>query len=209
MTAVVVCADAMFSRMLTLSLSSRGVDAFAYENVGDAASCKPDRIFIDAELFCGAAKLPDGCDTVIFGSRDALASLEDVGDCSVYERPFDVEELLDTVVGKATVGKDVSKTKKHAYDGLRLYSSTHSATYRGEHISLSKKEFALLGLLLENKGAVVSRDEALKKVFGEDVDAKSNVVDVYIKYLREKIDERFGIKLIVSVRKKGYTVKTD
>jgi len=209
MTAVVVCPDAMFSRMMALSLSARGVEAFECHIYGDALSKKPDCVFVDAALFDSSKKPDDGCDVVIFGRRDALASLDDAGDCAVYERPFDVEELLDTVVGKAAVGKDVPKNKKHAYDGLRLYNSTHSATYRGEHISLSKKEFALLALLLENKGAVVSRENALKNVFGDDGDARSNVVDVYVKYLREKIDERFDIKLITSVRSKGYTIKTE
>ncbi len=209
MTAAVVCSDAVFARMLTRSLEARGVDAFACGNVETACSHKPDKMFIDAEIFGGAEKLPDGCDAVIFGWRGALEALGDVGDCAVYERPFVVSELLDMTVGKPSFGKDASKPKKHAYDGLRLYSSTHSATYRGEHIALSKKEFALLGLLIENKGEIVSRADALKTVFGENTDENSNVVDVYIKYLRQKIDERFGIKLITSVRGKGYTVITE
>ena len=70
---------------------------------------------------------------------------------------------------------------------------------------MSKKEFALLSLLVERKGSIVSREDAAA-LFGGD---GSNVVDVYVKYLREKLDEHFGVKIISSVRGKGYTIKSE
>lgn len=205
MTAVIVSGDAVFSRMLKIELRRRGVDADGAPDLTSAAEKEPTVIFLDAKSIKKTPKAPDECDIVIFGHGEDIALLgEGAYDYPVYERPFVVSDMLDETVGKPTLAADGAKRERSASDGLRLHASSHSATYRGERIALSKKEYALLELLTEKKGAALSRGEAAEKIFGGE---NSNVVDVYIKYLRQKIDERFGVKLIYSVRGVGYEIK--
>ena len=76
-------------------------------------------------------------------------------------------------------------------------------------VELSKREFDLLALLLTNKNIVLGRDTLLQKVCGYDYVGETNVIDVYIRYLRAKIDERFGIHMIQTVRGVGYVIKDE
>lgn len=195
--------------MLCLELRARGALVEEAESYSAALAKKPSMIFADAKVLL--QKKPSyTVETVIFGWQDELKKLDGTAyDCAVYERPMIVCEMLDKTVGKPSLRSDGQKPKHSISDGLRLYSQSHSATYRGERIALSKKEFSLLCLLMEKKGETVKREEAAERVFGEDIASGSNVVDVYIKYLREKIDERFGIKLISTVRGAGYTIKSE
>ena len=207
MTVTVLTYDKVFSDMLKTECAERGASFEPSDISARAVSEKANVAFIDAALYGADLKIPDGCEPVIFGWRDDIEKIGDECEYAIYERPFVVSEILDSAIGVPTLGEGGQKKKKSASDGLRLYSSNHGATYRGEHIKLSKKEFALLSLLVDKKGSVVSRSDAAK-IFGDGGDT-SNVVDVYIKYLREKIDDRFKIKLITSVRGKGYTIKTE
>ena len=81
------------------------------------------------------------------------------------------------------------------------------ATVNGEVIRFSPKEFALLSLLYKNRGSIVSRKRVIDTLWGEDYDSANNVDNVYINYLRKKLDDRLGIKLICTVRGKGYMMK--
>ena len=74
---------------------------------------------------------------------------------------------------------------------------------------LTYKEFALLQTLLENRDIVQTRDMLMEKVWGYDYAGETNVVDVYVRYLRQKIDAAFGVKLITTVRGMGYVIKGD
>ena len=85
----------------------------------------------------------------------------------------------------------------------------HSVTVKGQGVELTKKEFDLLRHLLENKGRVLSREALLDSVWGFDFVGETNSVDVYIRFLRSKIDEAFGIKLIHTVRGVGYVIRED
>lgn len=85
----------------------------------------------------------------------------------------------------------------------------HQVTYDGHEIILTNREFQMLKILLENKDIVLSRDVLLDKVCGFDYVGETNVVDVYIRYLRSKIDEVFGVKMIQTVRGVGYVIKSE
>ena len=82
-------------------------------------------------------------------------------------------------------------------------------TRGGREISLSAKEFALLESLLRNKGRVLSRAQLENQVWDYDFEGGSNVIDVYIRYLRRKIDDPFEKKLIHTVRGAGYVLKEE
>ena len=85
----------------------------------------------------------------------------------------------------------------------------HSVKYKEEEIELTKREFELLVYLLQNKNIVITRNQILNQVWGYDYIGETNVVDVYIRYLRTKIDDRFDVKLIHTIRGVGYFAKDE
>ncbi|RBY76110.1 DNA-binding response regulator [Geodermatophilus sp. TF02-6] len=89
---------------------------------------------------------------------------------------------------------------------LALDPAARSVRCRGEDVELSPREFALLEFLLRHPGHVLSRAQILEHVWGHAYDGQSNVVDVYVKYLRDKIDRRFSLDLVQTVRGAGYRI---
>ncbi|MCF6745994.1 response regulator transcription factor [Blastococcus sp. KM273128] len=89
---------------------------------------------------------------------------------------------------------------------LSLDPAARVARCDGQVVELSRREFTLLEFLLRHPGHVLSRAQILEHVWGHDYDGQSNVVDVYVKYLRDKIDRRFGLDLVQTVRGSGYRV---
>ena len=81
--------------------------------------------------------------------------------------------------------------------------------YGQEPIDLTNREFELLKILLENKNRVMTRDVLLDQVCGYDYVGATNIIDVYIRHLRSKIDECFGIHMIQTVRGMGYVIRED
>jgi DNA-binding response OmpR family regulator len=92
---------------------------------------------------------------------------------------------------------------------LSLDALRHTVQYGGDNVDLTPKEFDLLRCLLENKGIVMTREVLLDHVWGYDYFGESNAVDVYVRFLRSKIDERFGIRLITTVRGVGYKIEEE
>ncbi|WP_462331961.1 response regulator transcription factor [Schwartzia sp. (in: firmicutes)] len=125
-------------------------------------------------------------------------------------KPFAIQELLariravlrnyrpstDTPEGEILVAKD-----------LVMYPNRYEVKVKDKTVDLTKKEYLLLEFLLRNKRTVLSRDQILQKVWGYDYVGDTNVVDVYIRYLRAKIDEKFDEKYIYTMRGVGYVIK--
>ena len=82
--------------------------------------------------------------------------------------------------------------------------ASYGASFDGEPIMLTKKEFDLLNYLWQHEGTAVTRDELLSNVWGYEFAGDTNIVDVYIRYLRQKIDDKFGVKTIHTIRAVGY-----
>ena len=142
---------------------------------------------------------------------DKVAGL-DMGADDYMTKPFAIEELLARI--RVALNRKVNteaETKQDMiqYGALSLNLSEHSASYAGEEINLTKKEYELLECMLRNKGIALNRDRILKEVWDYDYYGDTNVVDVYIRYLRQKIDDRFGITLIHTVRGIGYIIKDE
>ncbi len=150
---------------------------------------------------------------IMLTARDAVmdkVSGLDMGANDYITKPFAIEELLARIRAALRGGGGASKAGEALRCGaLCLDPARHTVTYNGEDVSLTYKEFLLLQTLLENRDIVLGRDTLLERVWGFDYLGETNVVDVYIRYLRQKLDEKYGVKLIHTVRGVGYVVKGD
>jgi len=123
-------------------------------------------------------------------------------------KPFAVAELMARVRALGRRGARMANGRNQLRAGdLMLDVSRHSAVRGEEEIELTVKEFQLLELLLRHQGQVLSRAQILDHVWQYDRDFASNVVDIYIHYLRNKIDKGFDKQLIHTIRGVGYTLK--
>ncbi len=132
----------------------------------------------------------------------------DTGANDYVTKPFVIEELLARIRANLKNNK-VVKTNGNilTVGALKLDIDKHSVSFEDKAIELTKKEFDLLAFLLANKNIVVSRDKVLEQVWGYDFIGDTNVVDVYIRYLRAKIDDQYQVKFIHTIRGVGYTIK--
>jgi two-component system copper resistance phosphate regulon response regulator CusR len=134
--------------------------------------------------------------------RDRSLALNEGADDYVL-KPFAFEELLARI--KAVLRRSGSRQSPLlACADLLVDPVAHKVTRSGRELRLTAREFALLSFLIENKGRAVTRDQIVASVWEHDPEAFSNVVDVYVRYLRNKIDEGFSLKLIHTVRGVGY-----
>ena len=136
---------------------------------------------------------------------DKVAGLDQGAD-DYLTKPFAFEELLARVRALLRRGAPVQPTTLTLAD-LCLDPVTRQVTRAGRKIDLTAKEFALLEFFLRNPGRVLSRVLIAQHVWGVDFDTFTNVIDVYVKYLRKKIDADFEPKLIQTVRGAGYVLK--
>ena len=149
---------------------------------------------------------------IMLTARDSVmdkVSGLDLGADDYITKPFAIEELLARIraaLRKQSRGPDGNVLTAGL---LRLDPARRQVTYDGTPIDLTKREFDVLQYLLENKGIVVSRDALLENVWGFDFDGQTNAVDVYIRFLRSKIDEVFDIHLISTVRGVGYVIRDE
>ena len=138
----------------------------------------------------------------------------DAGADDYITKPFAIEELLARIraalrnkaEGAAEVPGQVGKLMAGP---LTMDVDRHEVSVNGQEVELTRREFDLLRYLLENKEKVVTREVLLDNVWGFDFVGETNTVDVYIRFLRSKIDERFHIKLIHTVRGVGYVIRED
>jgi two-component system, OmpR family, response regulator len=132
----------------------------------------------------------------------------DAGADDYLAKPFSFEELLARLRA-LTRRAPVERPAVLAAGGLRLDPAAHRA-WRGDvELDLSAKEFALLELFMRRPGSVLSRGQLLEGAWDMAFESRSNVVDVYVRYLREKIDRPFGCESIETVRGVGYRLREE
>lgn len=145
--------------------------------------------------------------TALDGIEDRVTGLDSGAD-DYLVKPFAFEELL------ARIRVMLRRSAEHTTDQLTLSDLTvdlksHEVSRSGRRIELSGKEFAMLEYLMRNQGRVLSREQIEQHVWSFDYEGGSNMVDVYIRYLRRKIDDDSEHKLIHTVRGAGYVMRED
>ena len=161
---------------------------------------------------------------ILLTARDAVmdrvAGL-DAGAVDYVTKPFAIEELLARIRVALKLHPAVSGAHGHGNDPaadhqesllcwgpLSLDEPRRRVLFSGHEIALTNREFMMLKTLLENQDIVLTRDTLIEKVCGYEYVGETNVIDVYIRYLRSKIDDVFSVKMIHTVRGVGYVIKS-
>jgi two-component system, OmpR family, response regulator len=199
---------------LTVDVAASGEDAVAM-----ARSCAYDAVVLDVMLpgidgfeTCRRLRLDGVWSPVLMltargALEDRVAGLDGGAD-DYLTKPFSFAELLARL--RALVRRGQSERPAIVEVGnLRLDPATHQV-WRGEsEVELSAKEFALLEAFMRSPGYVLSRSQLLDQVWEYDFELRSNVIEVYIRYLRRKIDLPFGVASLETVRGAGYRLRKD
>jgi len=212
--------EAKIARFLSLELEHEGykVEAVHDGRAGQELALKNeyDLIILDLMLpsvngleILKSVKAEKNTPVIILSARDQVMDKVnglDVGADDYMTKPFAIEELIARI--RNLIKRKLDKSGKNiVIEKLTIGTSEHSVAYDGKPVNLTKKEYDLLLYLIKNRGAVVTRESILSAVWDYDFYGDTNVVDVYIRYLRSKIDDKYGLKLITTLRGTGYMIK--
>ena len=145
---------------------------------------------------------------IILTARDQVVDKVtglDIGANDYMTKPFAIEELLARI--RLHTKRAATPAVVITCGKLSVNPEARIATYDGRAIDLTKKEFDLLEYLMRNRNVVVGREKLLDAVWGFDFYGSTNVVDVYVRYLRSKIDDVYGVTVIETVRGAGYVIR--
>ncbi len=230
---ILLCSeDPVFSRMLSLELSSLALRTEIRSTVSHLLLENPDDfriILFDLSSYISALEgmldstAKSGIPVILLGypedeqmSVDYLQLYDTFSQCVVFHRPFSVESFLRCIKELIRCGhqnlhmQNFAAIMQKPYtpaDDIRIDTDARAVYFRDEPIELTKREYDLFLYLMQQRGSAVSRSDAFAKVWGFDYLGDTNVVDVYVRYLRLKIDETFQCKLIHTVRGIGYMIK--
>jgi two-component system OmpR family response regulator len=223
MRILIVEDEPKLARLLARGLGEEGhaadIAATGEQALWMAGSAAYDAIVLDVMLpgldgfaVCRTLRARDVWTPVLMlTARDAVEDrIEglDTGADDYLLKPFAFSELLARLRALVRRGQGERPTQLDAGD-LRLDPAAHRV-WRGEtEIELSAKEFALLELFLRHAGEALSRVQLLDGAWDMAFESRSNVIDVYVRYLREKIDRPFGRHALETVRGVGYRLRTD
>lgn len=222
-TILLVEDDERMARFVELELTHEGYTvlkaADGRTGLELALSAQPDLVLLDILLpalngleVLRRIRRESALPVLLLTARDAVAdkvSGLDMGADDYITKPFSIEELLARIRMTLRRHSSPAPSALLTAQGVALDPARHSVTCQGTPVDLTAREFALLQALLENRSIVMTRETLLQKVWGYDYAGETNIVDVYVRYLRSKIDDVFSIPLIHTVRGVGYVIKGD
>ena len=215
--------EAALARFLELELTHEGYAvtkaADGREGLAEALGGQYDLVLLDVMLpglngleVLRRLRAESGVPVIMVTARDSVmdkVSGLDMGANDYITKPFSIEELLARIRAVLRDRQTRMTARPLRCGPLALDPARHTVCFGDTPLTLTFKEFLLLQTLLEERDIVLTRDALLEKVWGYDYAGETNVVDVYIRYLRQKIDDRFGVKLIHTVRGVGYVIKAN
>lgn len=158
--------------------------------------CQRIRAFSDTPILMLTAK-----DTL----QDRVKGL-DVGADDYLVKPFQLEELLARI--RALLRRlQQEKTAVLTYGDLSLDTVTRLASRKGQVINLTAKEYDILEMFMRHPNEVMTRDVIFERIWGYNIGEESNVLDVYMRYLRQKVDDNFEPKYLLTIRGVGYVLR--
>ena len=212
--------EVKYARVLQLELENEGyavtVRNDGAEGLQAALEADYDLILLDLMLpnkngleILRAVKEAKNVPVIILTARDQVMDKvkgHDTGADYYLTKPCAIEELLACIRNllKRKSGGDAAVLKCGL---LEINLGEHTVAYDGNPVTLTKKEYDLLTFLIRNKNTVTSREKILNSVWEYDFYGDTNIVDVYIRYLRGKIDDRFKVRLIETMRGAGYIIR--
>ena len=218
--------DSNIAELLNLYLEKEGFEPLVAKDGGKGVeqfrAFQPDLVLLDImlpqlsgmEVLRRLRKEGVQLPVIMLTARDRVVdqvSGLDSGADDYITKPFAIEELLARI--RAALRKRGSGERPEepllSAGPLTMDVERHTVAVSGTPVELTRREFDLLHHLLENKGRVLSREALLDSVWGFDFVGETNSVDVYIRFLRSKIDEAFDIKLIHTVRGVGYVIREE
>lgn len=224
MAKILIVEDEMkIARFLELELKHEGYEVLVAgdgrQGLEKALKENVDLVILDLMLpglsgieVCRRIRLESQVPIIMLTAKDDVTDKVvglDTGADDYMTKPFAIEELLARIRVALNRRKQTAEPKSDVLQlgQLKLNIASHSAYYGEDELVLTKKEYELLEYLLRNKNIALSREQLLNKVWDYEYFGDTNVVDVYIRYLRQKIDEKYGVHLISTVRGVGYIIK--
>jgi DNA-binding response OmpR family regulator len=199
----------------TVDVAMTGEDALAYAATNEYAAIILDIMLPGQDGLSVVRELRGQGNAVPVLALTARSALEDRvqgldSGCDDYlAKPFAFDELLARLRALLRRQSGSGRTPRLEYAGLTLDPVTRVVTRDGKPIELTNKEYALLELLLRHPGQVFTRTAILESVWGYDFDAGSNVLEVYMNFLRKKIDQGSARRLLHTVRGVGYVLREE
>lgn len=222
-TILIVEDEHKISRILQLELEEENYKTSLADNGEDALDMiennEWDLVLLDImlpglsgmEVLRKVRRTDSNTPIILLTARDEVydkVSGLDLGANDYITKPFQIEELLARVRANLRKKKRLTKDdKKITHDDLSVDLNSRDVIRAQTSIHLTPREFDLLVCLLKNKNIVLTRDQLLDQVWGYEYFGDTNIVDVYIRYLRQKIDKDFETAYIQTVRGVGYTIK--
>ena len=212
------------ARFLELELKHEGYDVItAFDGrsgLDTALEENPDLLILDLMLpelsgieVCRRLRHTSDLPIIMLTAKDDVSDKVmglDMGADDYMTKPFAIEELLARIrvalkKHRAGEAKEQAPANRNIQEGpIILNPDSWQVTVCGQPVTLTRKEFETLRYLMEHRNKAISRDQLMNEVWGYDYVGDSNIVDVYIRYLRHKIDDAFHLKSIHTIRSVGY-----
>ncbi|BCS82167.1 response regulator transcription factor [Anaerocellum diazotrophicum] len=211
--------EKQIARFIELELKHEGYDVYVcydgIEGLKKVEEIHPDLILLDIMLpgingieVCRKVRQYSNVPIIMVTAKDDIPDKVmglDSGADDYVTKPFAIEELLARIRAALRKSKQLNIIREVlTIADLTIDTSKRIVKRAGKIIELTKREYDLLEYLVRNKGIVLTREQILENVWGYNYMGDTNVVDVYIRYLRSKVDEGFKTKLIHTVRGVGY-----